>query len=183
MKTSINFSPAGPTLYCRRRHWTISTLSCRGAATTRQESAHRLFGGDGQIIATGRHGLLQADRSRTQAEYRVDTPLVQGFETATDATSDGNTGYAERAGTFNPCGIAEALEGYEFDGLGNGPTLYRAADHQCFKDVLVMKGAENPGNEYEALEIVEVTPRAQVEYAPDHPMFAGGELGQCNPGA
>jgi branched-chain amino acid transport system substrate-binding protein len=90
---------------------------------------------------------------------------------------------AERAGTFNPCGIAEALEGYEFDGLGNGPTLYRAADHQCFKDVLVMKGAENPGNEYEALEIVEVTPRAQVEYAPDHPMFAGGELGQCNPGA
>ena len=90
---------------------------------------------------------------------------------------------AERAGTFNPCGIVEALEGFEFDGLGNGPTLYRADDHQCFKDVLVMKGADNPGNEYEALEVVEITPRAQVEYAPDHPMFAGGELGQCNPGA
>ncbi|SLN13756.1 Receptor family ligand binding region [Roseovarius litorisediminis] len=89
----------------------------------------------------------------------------------------------ERAGTFNPCGVAEALEGFEFDGLGNGPTLYRADDHQCFKDVLVMKGKENPTNQYDTLEIVEVTPRAQVEYAPDHPMFAGGELGKCNPGA
>lgn len=89
----------------------------------------------------------------------------------------------ERAGTFNPCGVAEALEGFEFDGLGNGPTEYRAADHQCFKDVLVVKGKENPTSEFDVLEVVEVTPRAQVEYAPDHPMFAGGNLGKCNPGA
>ena len=89
----------------------------------------------------------------------------------------------ERAGTFNPCGVAEALEGFKFDGMGNGPTEYRAEDHQCFKDVLVMKGKENPTNQYDTLEIVEVTPRAQVEYAPDHPMFAGGDLGECNPGA
>ena len=89
----------------------------------------------------------------------------------------------ERAGTFNPCGVVEALEGFEFDGLGNGPTLYRADDHQCFKDVLVVKGKDNPTSEFDLLEVVEVTPRAQVEYAPDHPMFAGGELGSCNPGA
>ncbi|PHR20043.1 MAG: branched-chain amino acid ABC transporter substrate-binding protein [Hoeflea sp.] len=89
----------------------------------------------------------------------------------------------ERAGTFDPCGVVEALEGFEFDGMGNGPTLYRADDHQCFKDVLVMKGTDNPTNEYDTLEIVEQTPRSQVEYAPDHPMFAGGELGQCNSGA
>ncbi len=88
-----------------------------------------------------------------------------------------------RAGSFNPCAVVEALEGFEFDGLGNGPTLYRAADHQCFKDVLVMKGKENPTNQFDILEVVELTPRAQVEYAPDHPMFAGGNLGQCNPGA
>ena len=31
--------------------------------------------------------------------------------------------------------------------------------------------------------LVDVTPAEQVTYAPDHPMFAGGELGQCNPGA
>ncbi len=46
-----------------------------------------------------------------------------------------------------------------------------------------MKGKENPDNEYDLLEIVEVTPAAQVTYDADHPMFAGGELGNCNPGA
>jgi len=89
----------------------------------------------------------------------------------------------ERAGTFNPCGVGEALEGHLFDGMGNGPTEYRAADHQCFKDVLVVKGKENPTSDFDLLEVVEVTPRAQVEYAPDHEMFAGGSLGKCNPGA
>ena len=89
----------------------------------------------------------------------------------------------QRAGSFNPCAVVEALEGFEFDGMGNGPTLYRADDHQCFKDVLVMKGKENPTNQFDILEVVELTPRAQVEYAPDHPMFAGGDLGKCNPGA
>jgi branched-chain amino acid transport system substrate-binding protein len=103
-----------------------------------------------------------------------------------------------RAGSFNPCAVVEALQGdssslpgisspankgFLFDGLGNGQTLYRAADHQCFKDVLVMKGKENPTNQYDILELVEVTPAAQVWYEPDHPMFAGGELGKCNPGA
>ncbi|GAA6187534.1 substrate-binding protein [Litorivita sp. NS0012-18] len=89
----------------------------------------------------------------------------------------------ERAGTFSPCGVVEALEGFEFDGLGNGKTLYRADDHQCFKDVLVVRGKENPTSEFDVLEVVEVTPAAQVTYAPDHPMFAGGALGTCNPGA
>ena len=90
---------------------------------------------------------------------------------------------AQRAGTFNPCGIVEALEGYEFDGLGNGPTLYRAEDHQCFKPVLVVKGNENPTSAYDLLEVVDVTPTEKVMYAPDHPDFAGGDLGSCNPGA
>jgi len=90
-----------------------------------------------------------------------------------------------RAGSFAPCAVAEALEGFEFDGLGNGPTLYRAEDHQCFKDVLVMKGRDNPTTKYDTLEIVEVTPVEQVTYAPDHPMFGGAEasLGSCNDGA
>jgi len=90
---------------------------------------------------------------------------------------------AERAGTFEPCQLAKALEGHKFDGLGNGPTEYRAEDHQCFKDVLVVKGKDNPSSQFDLLEIVEITPRAQVEYAPDHEMFAGGDLGSCNNGA
>jgi len=89
----------------------------------------------------------------------------------------------QRAGTFNPCGVVEALEGFEFDGLGNGPTLYRAEDHQCFKDVLVVKGKDNPTSQFDLLEVVDVTPASQVTYEPEHPMFAGGSLGECNPGA
>ncbi|MEO1178954.1 MAG: ABC transporter substrate-binding protein, partial [Pseudomonadota bacterium] len=88
-----------------------------------------------------------------------------------------------RAGTFNPCGVDEALADFEFDGLGNGPTLYRAEDHQCFKDVLVVRGKENPENEYDLLEVVEVTPRDAVTYPTDHPDFVEGQLGTCNPGA
>ncbi|HBM61756.1 MAG TPA: branched-chain amino acid ABC transporter substrate-binding protein [Citreicella sp.] len=87
-----------------------------------------------------------------------------------------------RAGSFNPCAVGEALEDFAFDGLGNGPTTYRKGDHQCFKDVLVVRGAENPTDEYNLVEIVEVTPVEQVTYDPEHPMFAGGNLGSCNAG-
>nr|WP_306264768.1 substrate-binding protein [Pararhizobium sp. IMCC3301] len=86
---------------------------------------------------------------------------------------------AQRAGTFRPSELGKALEGYTFDGLGNGPTEYRAADHQCFKDVLVVKGKEEPASPHDLLEIVEVTPRAQVEYPAD---LLGGELGPYNDG-
>ncbi|RYH11997.1 substrate-binding protein [Tropicimonas sp. IMCC6043] len=104
----------------------------------------------------------------------------------------------QRAGSFAPCAVVEALEGgdsslpgidspankgFLFDGLGNGQTLYRSADHQCFKDVLVVKGKDNPTSEFDLLEVVEVTPVSQVWYEPDHPMFAGGSLGECNNGA
>ncbi len=87
---------------------------------------------------------------------------------------------AQRAGTFMPSEVGKALEGFKFDGLGNGPTEYRAGDHQCFKDVLVVKGKENPSSKFDVLEVVEVTPRAQVEY-PD--TMLGGELGPYNNGA
>ena len=86
----------------------------------------------------------------------------------------------QRAGSFNPCAVAEALEGFEFHGLGNGPTVYRAADHQCIKDVLVVKGKENPENDFDLLEIVDVTPAEAVTY---DPAIFGGDLGSCNPGA
>ena len=83
----------------------------------------------------------------------------------------------ELAGTFDPCGVIEALEGFKFDGLGNGATEYRAEDHQCFKDVLVVRGNENPSSQFDLLEVVQQVPRAQVEYAPD---MLGGELGECS---
>ena len=86
----------------------------------------------------------------------------------------------QRAGTFMPSEVGAALEGFKFDGLGNGPTEYRADDHQCFKDVLVVKGKENPSSKFDVLEVVEVTPRSQVEYPAS---MLGGELGPFNNGA
>lgn len=86
----------------------------------------------------------------------------------------------QRAGTFRPSGVGEAFEGFKFDGLGNGPTEYRAEDHQCFKDVLVVKGKENPTSKFDVLEVVEITPRSQVEYPAS---LLGGELGPYNDGA
>lgn len=80
----------------------------------------------------------------------------------------------EKAGTFYPPEVIKSLEGFKFDGLGNGPTEYRAGDHQCFKDVLVMRGAEKPKNRFGLLEVVKVVPRKQVEY---DVAMGGGELG------
>ncbi|WP_206057308.1 substrate-binding protein [Nitratireductor sp. XY-223] len=83
----------------------------------------------------------------------------------------------ERAGTFYPPEVIKALEGFEFDGMGNGETLYRAADHQCFKEVLVVKGNENPQSQFDLLEVVKIVPREQVTY--DASIF-GGDLGPAD---
>ena len=85
----------------------------------------------------------------------------------------------ERAGTFLPEAVGKALEGHEFSGMGNGDTLYRAEDHQCFKDVLVVRGKEAPENQFDLLEIVEITPVSEVTY--DASIF-GGQLGEFNNG-
>lgn len=80
----------------------------------------------------------------------------------------------ERAGTFYPVEVIKALEGHKFDGMGNGPTEYRAEDHQCFKSVLVVRGNENPTSQFDLLDVVQEVPRSQVEY--DASIF-GGDLG------
>jgi branched-chain amino acid transport system substrate-binding protein len=80
----------------------------------------------------------------------------------------------ERAGTFSPPEVIKALEGHKFDGMGNGPTEYRAADHQCFKKVLVVKGNENPTSKFDLLEVVQEVPVEQITYPAEK---LGGDLG------
>ncbi|MES9856515.1 MAG: substrate-binding protein [Sedimenticola sp.] len=80
----------------------------------------------------------------------------------------------QRAGTFYPPEVIKQLEGHKFDGGGNGATEYRAEDHQAFKDVLVVRGNQNPSSSFDVLKVEQVVPRAQVEY--DAKIF-GGELG------
>ena len=64
--------------------------------------------------------------------------------------------------------------------MGNGPTLYRAEDHQCIKDVLIMRGKENPAHDFDLLELVDVAPAEAVTF---DPKIFGRELGSCNLGA
>jgi len=106
-----------------------------------------------------------------------------GEEYGTPPSQAAQTGYVqallyanacETAGTFSPEGVVKALEGFEFDGLGNGPTLYRAADHQCFKPVLVVQGKESPRDKYDLLQVVKEVPTEMVTYDPS---IFGGELG------
>jgi branched-chain amino acid transport system substrate-binding protein len=84
----------------------------------------------------------------------------------------------ERAGTFYAPEVIKALEGFEFDGMGNGPTLYRAEDHQCFKNCVVVRGKENPKDKYDLMEVVRVVPREELMY--DASIF-GGDLGPSDP--
>ncbi len=83
----------------------------------------------------------------------------------------------ERAGTFAPPEVIKALEDYDFDGLGNGPTTYRGADHQCFKEVYVVKGKENPANPFDLLEVVGTASKESVTYDPS---IFGGDLGPAD---
>ena len=80
----------------------------------------------------------------------------------------------ERAGTFYPPEVIKALEDYEFDGLGNGPTTYRGSDHQCFKEVYAVKGKDAPANPFDLLEVVGTASKESVTY---DPAIFGGELG------
>jgi len=84
----------------------------------------------------------------------------------------------ERAGTFYPPEVIKALEGFEFEGMGNGKTLYRAEDHQCMKSVLVVRGNENPTSQFDVLDIHQEIDRETANYDPS---IFGGELGAAEP--
>ena len=71
--------------------------------------------------------------------------------------------------------MIKALEGFEFDGMGNGPTEYRAADHQCFKDVLWCGARRSPANQFDLLRGREG--RAAQGRSTYDPTIFGGELG------
>ena len=62
--------------------------------------------------------------------------------------------------------------------MGNGATLYRAEDHQCIKNILVVQGNDNPTSEYDVLNVVQEVQRDVVAY---DPVIFGGDLGPAEP--
>jgi len=92
----------------------------------------------------------------------------------------------EQAGTFYPPEVIKTLEGAKIDGIGPGQALYRAEDHQCFHDILVVEGKAPSArkNEYDLLEIVKQVKRDDVSYDPNIPDFnpdGKAELGPYEP--
>lgn len=86
----------------------------------------------------------------------------------------------ERAGTFYPPEVIKALENHSFTGAGPGEAFYRAEDHQCFKDILVVqgKGPKEKSGDYDLLKIVKQVKREAVTY----PVGTfPGELGPYDP--
>lgn len=142
-----------------------------------------------ELMAQGAGDAIKGIFGTANWDWHLDNPGTKAFtkafgeEYGTPPSQAAQTGYVqallyadacERAGTFNPEGVVKALEGFEFDGLGNGPTLYRAEDHQCFKPALVVQGKENPTDKYDLLEVVKEVPTDVITY--DASIF-GGELG------
>ena len=142
-----------------------------------------------ELMAQGAGDAIKGIYGTANWDWKLDNEGTKAFtkafgeEYGTPPSQAAQTGYAqaliyanacEVAGTFNPEGVVEALEGFEFDGLGNGPTLYRADDHQCFKPVLVVQGKESPADKFDLLEVVKEVPAEEVTY--DASIF-GGELG------
>jgi branched-chain amino acid transport system substrate-binding protein len=142
-----------------------------------------------ELMAQGAGAAIKGIYGTANWDWKLDNPgtkaFVQSFGKAYGAppSQAAQTAYAqallyadacERAGTFFAPAVIKALEGFQFDGLGNGPTLYRDTDHQCFKDVLVVQGKENPKDKYDLLEVKKIVPAKDVTY---DPAIFGGELG------
>src|SRR5699024_7254699 len=109
-----------------------------------------------QLVAEGAGAdNMEGVYGTVEFNYKLTTPGAQAY---TKAYMDeygqapgqaGHTAYTqmilfadacERAGTFYPPEVIKALEGFEFDGAGYGPTLYRACDHQGFHRILTVRG-------------------------------------------
>ncbi|MGA7487033.1 MAG: substrate-binding protein [Xanthobacteraceae bacterium] len=114
-----------------------------------------------------------------EAEYK--SPPSQAAQTAYVQTLL-YANAVQKAGTFYPPEVIKAMEGFEFEGVHPNKSLYRAADHQVFKDIYVVRG-KSPSkmkNEYDLLEMVATIPRKEVEYPPT---MMPGELGPYEPAA
>jgi len=142
-----------------------------------------------ELMAQGAGDAIKGFFGTANWDWKLPDPATQAFaksfgaEYGTPPSQAAHTCYVqtllyanacEMAGTFYPPEVIKKLEGFKFDGMGNGPTEYRAADHQCFKDVLVVRGKDKPRNKFDLLDAAHVVPRSQVEYPAT--MF-GGNLG------
>ena len=89
-------------------------------------------------------GLLWDPKVKTESSRQFIQAVVDKYNHT--PTSRCYLGYAamtqilegiKRAGSTDTTALIKALEGHEFDGLKEGPSYFRASDHQHVQDVLV----------------------------------------------
>ena len=89
-------------------------------------------------------GLVWDPKVKTESSKRFIQAVVDKYQHT--PTSRCYLGYAamtqileaiQRAGTTEAAALIKALEGHEFDGLKEGRSYFRAADHQHVQDILV----------------------------------------------
>jgi branched-chain amino acid transport system substrate-binding protein len=89
-------------------------------------------------------GLIWDPKINTESSRRFIQGVIDKYNHT--PTSRCYLGYAamtqileavQRAGTTDTAAVIKALEGHEFDGLKEGKSVFRAADHQHVQDVLV----------------------------------------------
>lgn len=89
-------------------------------------------------------GLIWDPKINTESSRRFIQGVIDKYQHT--PTSRCYLGYAamtqlleaiQRAGTTDAQPLIKALEGHEFDGLKEGPSYFRASDHQHVQDVLV----------------------------------------------
>ena len=123
--------------------------------------------------------------------WQYDNDATESFVDAYTAEHDRNPSYAarlaynatmqyaaacERAETFYPPEVLREMEGHTYSNAGLGvEEELRACDHQAMRPVQVVQG--NVAGEDEFFELVEQTPRSEVEYACD-----AGPAARCNLG-
>ncbi|MGB0722686.1 MAG: substrate-binding protein [Gammaproteobacteria bacterium] len=154
-----------------------SRLMAQGAGAANIEGVLGTTNWSDQLTDAGSQAFTKA----FQAEYNQ--PPSQAAHTAYVQTLL-YANACEMAGTFYPPEVIKQLEGFEFDGVGMGKTLYRAEDHQCFKDVLVVKGKSPSAskNDFDLLETVDVVPRATVTYDDQNKFFVDPKTGKAELG-
>ncbi|MGA6827618.1 ABC transporter substrate-binding protein [Nitrospira sp. NS4] len=98
----------------------------------------------GYAANAGIWGLIWDPKIKTESSRRFIQGVIDKYNHT--PTSRCYLGYAamtqiveamQRAGTMGTAALIKALEGHEFDGLKEGRSVFRAADHQHVQDVLV----------------------------------------------
>jgi len=98
----------------------------------------------GYASNAGIWGLIWDPKINTEGSRRFIQSVIDKYNHT--PTSRCYLGYAamtqileamQRAGTTETAALIKALEGHEFDGLKEGPSVFRASDHQHVQDVLV----------------------------------------------